>query len=78
MVSGLLAFTKEIGAAPEPGADHSFGQLQLVFAPGDFESLGPRRRPVIRLHLTGGARQGLAQLEIVLNQVLGMKRIVTP
>jgi transaldolase / glucose-6-phosphate isomerase len=70
-------------AAPEkdlaiPGADYSFGQLQLALALGDFESLGHRRRPVIRLHLTGGAQQGLTQMEIILNDVLGKRRNVTP
>jgi glucose-6-phosphate isomerase len=69
-------------AAPEKdlairGADYSFGQLQLALAQGDFESLGRRRRPVIRLHLTGGAQQGLTQLEIILNNALGKRRIVT-
>jgi transaldolase/glucose-6-phosphate isomerase len=59
-----------------PGADYSFGQLQLAFALGQFESLGLRRRPVIRLHLTGGAESGLTQLESILNSALGKSRIV--
>jgi transaldolase / glucose-6-phosphate isomerase len=59
-----------------PGADYSFGQLQLAFALGQFESLGLRRRPVIRLHLTGGAESGLTQLESILNNALGKSRIV--
>ena len=37
-----------------PGTDHSFGQLQLALARGNFESLGRQRRPVIRLHLVRG------------------------
>ena len=37
-----------------PGADYSFGQLQLALARGNFESLGRQRRPVIRLHLVRG------------------------
>jgi transaldolase/glucose-6-phosphate isomerase len=61
-----------------PGADYSFGQLQLALALGEFESLGRRRRPVIRLHLTGGAESGLAQLETILNSALGKRRIVAP
>ncbi|HEV1995847.1 MAG TPA: hypothetical protein VGR03_16055 [Candidatus Acidoferrum sp.] len=70
-------------AAPEkdlaiPGADYSFWQLQLALALGEFESLGRRRRPVIRLHLTGGAEPGLAQLETILNNALGKRRIVAP
>jgi transaldolase/glucose-6-phosphate isomerase len=61
-----------------PGADYSFGQLQLALAQGEFESLGRRRRPVIRLHLAGGAEPGLIQLEIILNHALGRSPIVTP
>jgi transaldolase / glucose-6-phosphate isomerase len=61
-----------------PGADYSFGQLQLALALGEFESLGRRRRPVIRLHLTGGAESGLAQLETILNSALGRRRIAAP
>jgi transaldolase / glucose-6-phosphate isomerase len=57
-----------------PGADYSFGQLQLALALGDFESLGRRRRPVIRLHLAGGVESGLAELESILNNVLGKNR----
>lgn len=70
-------------AAPEkdlaiPGADYSFGQLQLALALGEFDSLGRRRRPVIRLHLTGGAELGLAKLETILNNALGKRRIAAP
>jgi hypothetical protein len=49
-----------------PGAKYSFGQLQLALALADFESLGRQGRPVIRLHLAGGAEQGLVQLETIL------------
>jgi len=58
-----------------PGADYSFGQLQLALALGDFESFGRRRKPVIRLHLTGGSESGLTQLETILNNALGKRRI---
>ena len=61
-----------------PGADYSFGQLQLALAQGDFESLGRRRRPVIRLHLTRGAEKGLLLLESILDKVPGDRRISTP
>ncbi len=61
-----------------PGADYSFGQLQLALAQGDFESLGHRQRPVIRLHLVRGAEPGLIQLEAILNNALGKSRIVAP
>jgi glucose-6-phosphate isomerase len=61
-----------------PGADYSFGQLQLALALGDFESLGRRRRPVIRLHLTGGVASGLTQLEAILNNALGKRSVAAP
>jgi hypothetical protein len=49
-----------------PGADFTFGQLQLALALGEFDSLGRRRRPVIRLHFSNGADSGLSQLELTL------------
>jgi len=61
-----------------PGADYSFWQLQLALAPGDFESLGRRRRPVIRLHLSCGAEQGLIQLETILNNALRKRHFAAP
>jgi len=57
-----------------PGAGYSFDQLQTALALGEFESLGRHDRPVIRLHLTRGAEQGLTQLETILKTVLGNKR----
>jgi transaldolase / glucose-6-phosphate isomerase len=63
---------------PIPGAHYSFGQLQLALALGDFESLGRRRRPVIRLHLTGGAESGLLQLETIFKSALGKSRVPAP
>jgi transaldolase/glucose-6-phosphate isomerase len=69
-------------AAPEkdlaiPGADYTFGQLQLALALGEFESLGRRRRPVIRLHLSSVAERGLIELEAILNSALGKNRILS-
>jgi hypothetical protein len=61
-----------------PGADYSFGQLQLALAQGDFESLGRPRRPVIRLHLSCGAEQGLIQLETILNNALRKRHFAAP
>ena len=61
-----------------PGSDYSFGQLQLALALGDFESLGRQGRPVLRLHLTGGADSGLLQLETILNSAVGKRPIVAP
>ncbi len=58
-----------------PGADYSFGQLQLALAQGEFESLGRRQRPVIRLHLARGIEPGVLQLETILNSALGKRRI---
>jgi transaldolase/glucose-6-phosphate isomerase len=46
-----------------PGAGYTFGQLQLALAVSDFESLESRRKLVLRLHLTLGLEQGLAELE---------------
>lgn len=57
-----------------PGAKYSFGQLQLALALADFESLGHQGRPVIRLHLAGGAEQGLVQLETILKIAPGNRR----
>jgi transaldolase/glucose-6-phosphate isomerase len=59
-----------------PGADYSFGQLQLALALGDFESLSRRRRPVIRLHLSRGAEPGLLHLEAILNNAVGKRHFV--
>jgi transaldolase / glucose-6-phosphate isomerase len=57
-----------------PGADYTFGQIQLALARGEFESLGNRRTPAIRLHLTDGTQTGLIHLESILNGALGRNR----
>ena len=63
----FLILTSSAGAdLPIPGADFTFGQLQLALALGEFDSLGRRRRPVIRLHFSNGADSGLSQLELTL------------
>jgi hypothetical protein len=77
---GLLLL---LTAAPEkdlriPGADYTFGQLQLALALADFESLGRRRTPVIRLHLSSGAGRGLLELEGILHNALGQSRLLSP
>lgn len=69
----ILLTAKPEKDLPIPGASYSFGQLQRALAAGDFESLGRRRRPVIRLHLTKGAEQGLLQLESIFSKALGKK-----
>jgi transaldolase/glucose-6-phosphate isomerase len=57
-----------------PGADYSFGQLQLALALGEFESLESRHKLVVRLHLTQGVEHGLAQLEQVMQKALERAR----
>ncbi len=46
-----------------PGAEYTFGQLQTALALADFESLEARRKLAMRLHLSQGLEQGLAELE---------------
>jgi hypothetical protein len=46
-----------------PGAGYTFGQLQMALALADFESLEMRRKLAMRLHLTQGLKQGLAEIE---------------
>jgi hypothetical protein len=45
-------------------------------ARGDFDSLGCRPSPVIRLHLSSGAERGLSELEAILTNALGQGRVV--
>jgi glucose-6-phosphate isomerase len=46
-----------------PGAAYTFGQLQTALALADFESLEIRRKLAMRLHLSQGLEQGLAEIE---------------
>ncbi len=46
-----------------PGAGYTFGQLQMALALADFESFEMRRKLAMRLHLTQGLEQGLAEIE---------------
>jgi transaldolase / glucose-6-phosphate isomerase len=46
-----------------PGAGYTFGQLQMALALADFESLEMRRKLAMRLQLTQGLEQGLAEIE---------------
>jgi transaldolase / glucose-6-phosphate isomerase len=46
-----------------PGAGYTFGQLQMALALDDFESFEIRRKLAMRLHLTQGLEQGLAEVE---------------
>jgi transaldolase/glucose-6-phosphate isomerase len=46
-----------------PGTGYTFGQLQMALALADFESLEMHRKLAMRLHLTQGLEQGLAEIE---------------
>jgi hypothetical protein len=46
----------------------------MAQALGDLDSLVRLQRPVVRLHLTQGAEQGLAQVEKVVNRALTQAR----
>ncbi|HYL82872.1 MAG TPA: hypothetical protein VE263_01455 [Candidatus Angelobacter sp.] len=52
-----------------PGADYTFKQIQAALAQTDFESLGGKGKPVIRLHFTGGADAGLVELQTILGHL---------
>ena len=52
-----------------PGAGYTFGQLQLVLALSDFESLGARQMLVMQLHFTLGLEQGLSELEHLVHKL---------
>lgn len=60
-----------------PGAAYFFGQLQAALAQGDFDSLGRRHRPVIRLHMTLETESGLGHMATVLKDALGKIRSVS-
>ena len=57
---------KDLGV---PGADYTFGQIQVAMAHVDFESLAHLGKPVIRLHLKNGADAGLIRLEMILRHL---------
>jgi transaldolase / glucose-6-phosphate isomerase len=60
----FLMLTSESAAdVAIPGAGYTFGQLQMGLALADFESLEVRRKLAMRLHLTQGLEQGLAEIE---------------
>jgi hypothetical protein len=46
----------------------------MALAVEDFDVLESRQKQVIRLHLTGGTEQGPADVEQVIQQVLGYTR----
>jgi len=53
-----------------PGQPYTFGMLMRAQALGDFEALRKHRRKVLRVHLSGETRVGLAALEEVLKSVI--------
>jgi len=59
---------------PVPGAGYTFGTLIDAQAEGDLAALQARRLPVLRIHLGDDPDAGLAELESVLDRVLGSAR----
>jgi glucose-6-phosphate isomerase len=59
---------------PIPGAKYTFGQLEMAQALGDMQSLARLGKPVLRLHLTEGARAGLSSLRRAIDQVFSASR----
>jgi len=57
-----------------PGAKYTFGQLEMAQALGDMQSLARLGKPVLRLHLTGGAPAGLSNLRRAIDQVFSASR----
>ena len=53
-----------------PGEDFSFSQLKMAQALGDLESLVKRDKPAIRLHMKGGPKEGLKQVEAMVREAL--------
>lgn len=66
----LILTAAKVEDVAVPGAKYSFAQLQMAQALGDLESLGRRNKPVLRLHLTRGAEDGLTQLRSAVEQAL--------
>ncbi|TQN31385.1 glucose-6-phosphate isomerase [Haloactinospora alba] len=66
------AFLQITGESEEdlriPGVSHTFGQLQLAQALGDFGALGSRERPAVRLHLRERGA-GIAQIRAAADRV---------
>jgi glucose-6-phosphate isomerase len=70
--SGLFVIitSRKVQELAIPGVSYTFAQLQMAQALGDMQCLAQRSRPVVRLHLTQGARAGLAALRGVVEQAL--------
>ncbi len=65
------AHTEDI---PIPGAEYTFGQLEMAQALGDMQSLARRGKPALRVHLTRGAATGLVELRRTIEQTLAAMR----
>ena len=55
---------------PIPGSPFTFGQLETAQALGDFESLAAHGKPVLRLHMTGGAPKGLSVVDAAIERAI--------
>ncbi|MEI7703199.1 MAG: bifunctional transaldolase/phosoglucose isomerase [Deltaproteobacteria bacterium] len=58
----LILTAEEAASPPIPGRRYGFGELSRAQARGDHEVLVARGRRVLRVHLTGGEKAGLAAL----------------
>jgi hypothetical protein len=70
----IVVTSQPAGDVPIPGADYSFGELQLALALSAFKGLEKTQRPTIRLHLLDGSEKGLKQLSDVVIQALSRIR----
>lgn len=57
-----------------PGAGYTLGDLSLALALGDFDAMVLRRRPAIRVHLSGSPDVALAELGSVTAKALKLAR----
>ncbi len=74
--SGMFLVITAAHAAdiPIPGAEYTFGQLEMAQALGDMESLARRGKPALRVHLTRGAAAGLVELRRTIEHTLAAMR----
>lgn len=70
----LMITSEKSEDLPIPGAKYTFGQLGMAQALGDLQSLGRLGKPVLRLHLTEGARAGISTLRRSIDQVFSASR----
>ena len=59
-----------------PGADYTFGDLQLALALGEFEALEQAKKRTVRLHLTQFGENSLKQrADVVIQAVAQIRRL---